>query len=104
MCPRRWPGPLDCYCRWPELLVAVALLPVATAVWGSIAALALLGAFLAAIAVNLARGRHPDCHCFRQIDSGPVGGRTIVRDAVLAVVAAFAVWGSRRWLPALSSW
>jgi len=84
-----------------EIVVAIALLAPATAVWGAVAALVLLLAFIAAIGVNLARGRHPDCHCFGQIDSGPVGGRTLLRDGVLAVVAAFAVWQGVQ-TPALS--
>jgi thiol-disulfide isomerase/thioredoxin len=79
-----------------ELAAAVALLPVATALWGAVAALGLLLAFMAAIAVNLARGRHPDCHCFGQIDSGPVGGRTLLRDGALVAVAGFAVWGTHQ--------
>jgi hypothetical protein len=35
--------------------------------------LALLVLFIVAIAVTLARGRKPDCHCFGQLHSKPIG-------------------------------
>src|SRR5205807_6073500 len=47
-----------------ELAVAVALLLPAMAWWGALGALALLLLFVVGIGSNLARGRHPDCHCF----------------------------------------
>src|SRR5436309_13711819 len=47
-----------------ELAVALALLLAATAWWGALGALGLLGLFCLAIGGNLARGRHPDCRCF----------------------------------------
>src|SRR5205823_612597 len=72
--------------------VAVALVPLASAWWAAVAGLVLLAAFVAAIGLNLARGRRPDCHCFGQLYSKPVGAETLVRNAVLAAVAAFVVW------------
>ncbi len=74
-----------------ELAVAVALIPTAWAWWGALGALALLLLFAAAIGYNLARGRTPDCHCFGQLHSAPVGWSTLVRNLVLAVVAGFVV-------------
>ena len=56
-----------------ELLAAVALIPGATAWYGAAACLALLFAFIAGISFNLALGRKPDCHCFGQIHSSPIG-------------------------------
>src|SRR5436305_13543076 len=44
-----------------ELAVAVALLPLASAWWAAVGALALLLLFIAGIAFNLARGRRPEC-------------------------------------------
>src|SRR3712207_6825111 len=49
-----------------ELAIAAALLSAATAWFAAMAAAALLGAFVVAIAYNLALGRRPDCHCFGQ--------------------------------------
>ena len=77
-----------------ELAVAALLLPTATALAGALGALALLLLFSAAIALNLARGRAPDCHCFGQLHSAPAGPWTLVRNGALAAVAAFAVAGT----------
>jgi peroxiredoxin len=71
-----------------ELIVAALLLFSGTAVIGAIGAAALLGLFIVAIGVSLARGRRPDCHCFGQVHSEPVGPATLVRNAVLIGVAA----------------
>ena len=77
-----------------ELAVAALLLTTATALAGALGALALLLLFSAAIALNLARGRAPDCHCFGQLHSAPAGPRTLVRNGALVGVAAFAVAGT----------
>lgn len=74
-----------------ELAVAAALVPAATAWFGALGALGLLVVFLAGIAVNLARGRKPECHCFGQLYSRPVGWTTLIRNALLALVAGFVV-------------
>ena len=76
-----------------ELVVAVALLPVATARWGALGALALLLVFIGGIGYQLARGRTPDCHCFGQIHSAPAGWPTIGRNAGLAAIALFVAVG-----------
>ncbi|MGI8580043.1 MAG: TlpA family protein disulfide reductase [Solirubrobacteraceae bacterium] len=94
-----------------ELSVAALLLPAVTARWGGVLALALLSVFSIAIAGALRRGETPDCHCFGQLRSAPTGRVTLVRNAVLAALAAFVVvagWGdggasSVRWLGDLSS-
>jgi peroxiredoxin len=42
----------------------------------------------------MVRGRKPDCHCFGQLHSEPVGRQTLIRNAVLAAVAGLVVaWG-----------
>jgi methylamine dehydrogenase accessory protein MauD len=75
-----------------ELAVAVALIPAATALWGALGALAFLLLFVVGIGVNLARGRRPECRCFGQLHSAPVGWKTLARNGALAAVAAFLVW------------
>jgi peroxiredoxin len=72
-----------------ELAIAFLLLPAATAWIGSIGALGLLGAFTAGIGINLARGRTPDCHCFGQVYSKPIGRETLIRNGVLMGGAGF---------------
>jgi thiol-disulfide isomerase/thioredoxin len=71
-----------------ELATAAALIAQPSARWGAIAALALLGAFIAGIASALAKGRAPDCHCFGQLHSAPAGRGTLVRNGILLVPAA----------------
>src|SRR4051812_44080206 len=75
-----------------ELAVAVALLPTASTPWGSLGALVPLLLFPLGIAVNPARGRRPDCHCFGQLHSGPVGWGTLARNAGLAAMAGLVLW------------
>lgn len=78
-----------------ELAVAVALLPSATAWWGGLGALGLLLLFIGGITANLARGRRPDCHCFGQLHSAPAGWPTLLRNGVLAALAALILWQSQ---------
>jgi thiol-disulfide isomerase/thioredoxin/uncharacterized membrane protein YphA (DoxX/SURF4 family) len=85
-------APLGVFLPLAELAVATALVLTSTALWGAVAALALLLLFVAGIGVNLARGRRPDCHCFGQIHSAPAGWKTLARNGVLAVIAALLVW------------
>ncbi len=74
-----------------ELAVAVALLPSFSAWFGAVGALVLLLLFVAGIGFNLARGRHPDCHCFGQVHSAPAGWSTLIRNLVLAALAGVVV-------------
>ena len=67
-----------------EAVIAIALVPASSAVAGAAAALALLAVFIILISIQLARGRRPDCHCFGQLHSSPVGLGTLVRNLVLA--------------------
>src|SRR5258708_33387427 len=78
-----------------ELAVAVALLPVATARGGALGVLLLLLVFVVGISYNLARGRTPDCHCFGQLHSAPAGWLTLLRNLVLAALAACITWFGR---------
>lgn len=74
-----------------ELVVAIALIPLGSAWWGAVGALVLVLLFIAGIVYNLARGRTPDCHCFGQLYSKPIGWPTLVRNALLAAVAGFII-------------
>jgi peroxiredoxin/uncharacterized membrane protein YphA (DoxX/SURF4 family) len=75
-----------------ELVLAFALVVGSSAWWAGIAALALLSAFLLGIGFNLARGQAPECHCFGQLHSEPVGWPTFARNAALTALAALIVW------------
>ena len=77
-----------------EFAAAALLIPAATVVAGAAVALALLALFSAAIAMSLARGHRPDCHCFGQLHSSPAGPATLARNGALGVVAALVLAGS----------
>jgi peroxiredoxin/uncharacterized membrane protein YphA (DoxX/SURF4 family) len=85
-----------------ELAAAVMLVFRPTAQWGAALALALLLAFIAGIVNALRHGVAPDCHCFGQLHSAPAGRGTLVRNGLLAVVAAFVVVEGPG--PALDTW
>jgi peroxiredoxin len=72
-----------------EIVIAVLLIPVATAKWGALLAFILLAVFIASIAYNLSKGRKFDCHCFGELTTSEIGPSTLARNAVLAVLAAF---------------
>ncbi len=74
-----------------ELTVAAILLPGATAWFGAVGALALLGMFTALIAWNLARGNRPACACFGDVSAAPISEWTLARNIVLTALAAFVV-------------
>jgi methylamine dehydrogenase accessory protein MauD len=83
--------PLSWLLSASEIAVAIALVPVASAWYGAAGALTLLGIFMVGIGVSLARGLRPDCHCFGQLHSKPVGWQTMVRNALLGVLAGWLV-------------
>ena len=76
-----------------EITVVLLLLPAPTRSYGAVAASLLLLAFCGAIAVAVARGESPVCHCFGQLHSAPAGWRTLVRNGFLAAIAVFIVVG-----------
>jgi methylamine dehydrogenase accessory protein MauD len=88
-----------------ELAVAVALLPVASARDGALAAAGLLVAFTTAVAYQLARGRQVECNCFGRLHSAPIAAGTLIRNAVLLAGAVFvAVGGWRDPGPSAVTW
>ena len=72
-----------------EILIAILLIPAASAAWGALLALALLVVFIIGVGYNLARGRKFDCHCFGQLTTSEIGPSTLIRNVALAVIAAF---------------
>ena len=69
---------------------------------GSRAALLLLLAFIGGITAALRRGAKPLCHCFGQLHSQPAGSETLVRNGLLAAVAAVVLIGGPG--PAIDVW
>jgi len=75
-----------------ELIIACLLVPASSARIGAASALAMLMIFNAAIAANLAVGNKPNCNCFGQLRSAPIGWTTFIRNSVLAGLAGWVVW------------
>jgi peroxiredoxin len=75
-----------------EIAIAIALLPARTAQVAGLASAVLMGLFTIAIAINLMRGRTPDCHCFGQLTAEPIGWSTVVRNVALAALGVFVYW------------
>lgn len=93
--PERLAPPLAVLLPLAELCVSAALLPLISAWGGAVAALVLLVVFTFTLAISLLRGRTPECHCFGQISSSPVGRWTVARNLALAVAAGLIVFGGR---------
>lgn len=89
--PERLAVPLAWVLPVIEIVAALALLPRLTAWWGATACLTLLLIFTAGITRSLVRGQSPDCRCFGQLHSTPVGRATLLRNLGLAAVAGLVV-------------
>lgn len=95
----RWlAGPLGTLLPAAELATAALLISGAAGARalldvGALSAFVLLTAFCVAIALNVSRGRAPDCHCFGQLHSAPISERTLARNGVLLSLAAFTASG-----------
>lgn len=75
-----------------ELAISIGLIFERTAWEAALGATGLLLIFLIAIIINLLIGRQPDCHCFGQIHSEPIGWSTLMRNGVFILLAGFLVW------------
>jgi methylamine dehydrogenase accessory protein MauD len=103
--PRMLATPMVLLLPLLELAVAAALIPTSLAWYGAWGALALLAVFLLAVGIAMLRGRKPDCHCFGQIHSAPVGWQTLVRNVVLAAGAGALIYrGPGRAGPDVWTW
>jgi methylamine dehydrogenase accessory protein MauD len=90
--PNGLAAPVALVLPFAELAIALLLIPGATARWGAAAALGMLALFIAGMAISLARGRRPECHCFGQLSSAPISKSTLLRNGALAAVAALVLW------------
>jgi peroxiredoxin/uncharacterized membrane protein YphA (DoxX/SURF4 family) len=89
--PEKLATPLGWSLPVVEILVALALLPLVSAWWGAVAALALLLIFALGIGVNLSRGQTPECNCFGQLHARPLSWSVFTRNLLLAAAAAIVV-------------
>lgn len=85
------PGPLA-IAAWlllavAELAIAAGLLFTSSSWHSALAAASLLVIFIAVMMYQYARGNAPDCHCFGQLHSEPVGLTSIIRNIILLIPA-----------------
>lgn len=90
--PKRFARPFGLALPLAELTVGLLLMFNTTAWIGAIGTLSLLLSFIVGITYNLAKGRKPDCHCFGKLNSTPIGWDTVLRNSLLALLAAFIIW------------
>ena len=69
-----------------ELMFALCLLFAGLSWIGAVGALLLLVAFIAGMFIQMIRGNAPDCHCFGQIHSEPVGTKSLIRNFIIALM------------------
>lgn len=67
-----------------EIVIALLFLFTSTSWYAAIGGAGLLVLFIVQMIYQMAKGNAPDCHCFGQLHSEPVGYKSIVRNIVLA--------------------
>jgi len=70
-----------------ELSIAILLLPIQTSWFGATFGALLLLIFVGGMLWQIKQGNAPDCHCFGQIHSEPVGKKSLARNGVLLFFA-----------------
>ncbi len=75
-----------------EIGIAILLLFTQTSWYAGVGGLVLLLAFTAGMIYQIAKGNAPDCHCFGQIHSEPVGTMSVVRNVAFTSLAAAVVY------------
>ena len=74
-----------------ELAIGLFLLFVATSWLAAIAGLLLLLVFVGGMIYQMAKGNAPNCHCFGQIHSEPVGKTSLIRNIGFAILSLLLV-------------
>ncbi len=75
-----------------ELAVAGSLLFISTSWFGAIGSAAMFVIFTGGMLYQMAKGNAPNCHCFGQIHSEPVGVTSVGRNVLLIILAVFLVF------------
>ena len=94
--PKQLERPFAAILPWLETaLGALLLLGLGTTLAAALA-MPLFLSFAVAIGVNLAKGRHFDCHCFGSVQSEHIGGTALLRSVALVLVALVVAVGASR--------
>lgn len=93
------------YGQMVPFIEAILGLALVLGVWSGLVglvSLVLLGSFLVAVAINIARGRQLDCHCFGSRGGEPLGWITVIRLCILLTWATVvANWRGQAFLSAI---
>jgi uncharacterized membrane protein YphA (DoxX/SURF4 family) len=81
-----------------ELLLALLLLSGTAPRSAAIVLLVLLLSFMAAVGINLARGRDLDCHCFGKARRRPIGWGLLLQNGVLLGAASALAVTTHAWV------
>jgi hypothetical protein len=81
-----------------EFLLAVLLITGTAVRSAAVATGALLLSFILAVAINVARGRDLDCHCFGKAVRRAIGPRLLVQDAALLGASLIVAASARAWV------
>jgi peroxiredoxin len=76
-----------------EVVIGLGLIPARSARYAAIAAAVTILALTALAGSAVARGLRPECHCFGRLGAGRIGGGTLIRNAAIFAVSAFAAVG-----------
>ncbi len=93
--PKVIAGPMVYILPAAELAIAGMLLFVPTSWFGAIGASSLFVVFTVGMLYQMAKGNAPDCHCFGQIHSEPVGPSSVLRNVAFLILSAFLVLQGR---------
>lgn len=100
--PARWtgqaagmgvPAPIARLVPYGEAVLAAWLISQWQRSLAASVAIGVLLVFSALVAVRLAQGRRPVCACFGSLSARPIGASTLVRNGLIAAVAAVAALG-----------
>lgn len=78
-----------------EIALAIGLLFVQSSWFSAIGAAGLLSIFIGGMVYQMAKGNSPNCHCFGQIHSEPVGVTSILRNVAFMAIAGVLIWSGQ---------
>ncbi|MCO5216815.1 MAG: redoxin domain-containing protein [Thermomicrobiales bacterium] len=77
---------------WIEIVLAIGLLFAPTLPWAALVVTAMFAVFTLAVARVVLARENLDCHCFGQLDTGPVSWITVGRNTCLTLASAAIFW------------
>ncbi len=75
-----------------EMITGALLMVGLFTPWAAASAFLTLLSFTLAIGWNLARGHHPDCHCFGNLFSEELSGMLVIRNTALMLLVSLAIF------------